>query len=164
MKRPCDILVLDCYAPRHHLLLDGVVTTAYRNTRQRETRESPGFVAKFVEDRKLYADKTSERAVAKIHGGKHTLVSFAIEDGGRLGTHAQAFLRRLVERVVRQGRRRRAPSRDLSGIVLNSDEATQISLWVQRLQSHISSWLYISLSRQLLRLFLPQQAAEDIFP
>ena len=70
--------VLDYHAPGRHLLLDGVVTTAYRNTRQGETREIAGYAAKLVEDRKFHADKVSERPAAKIHGGRHTLVPFAI--------------------------------------------------------------------------------------
>ena len=69
MTRPGDILVLEFYAPGHHLVLDGVVTSAYRNTRQRETGEIPGFASKLVEDMKFYADKTSEWPVAMIHGG-----------------------------------------------------------------------------------------------
>ena len=97
--------MLDYHAPGRHLLLDGVVTTAYKNTRQREAREIPGYAAKLVEDKKFYADKISERPTAKIHGGRHTLVPFAVEDGGKLGAHAQAFLRSLAERAVRQGRR-----------------------------------------------------------
>ncbi len=35
--RPGDIVVLDYHAPGRHLILDGVVTTVYMNTRQRET-------------------------------------------------------------------------------------------------------------------------------
>jgi hypothetical protein len=31
--RPCDIVVLDFYAHGHHLMIDGVATIAYRNTR-----------------------------------------------------------------------------------------------------------------------------------
>ncbi len=108
-SRHGDIVVLDYHAPGMHLLLDGVVTTVYQNTRQREIGEIPGYVAKRVEDRKFYADKSSERPVARIHGGLHTLVPFAVEDGGRLGAHAQAFLRILAERAVRQGRRSRPP-------------------------------------------------------
>jgi hypothetical protein len=80
------------------------------------------------EDKKFYADKTCERPIAKIHGGRHTLVPFAVEDGGRLGAHAQSFLRTLAERAVRQGRMSRAPSRDLNGAILRSDGATQVSL------------------------------------
>ena len=89
--RPGDIVVLDFYAPGRHLLLDRVVTTVYMNSRLRETIEVPGYAAKLVEDRKFYADKTSERLVARIHGGLHTLIPFVVEDGGRLGAHAQAF-------------------------------------------------------------------------
>jgi len=161
--RPGDIVVLDYHAPGRHLLLDGVVTTVYRNTRQRETGDIPGYAAKLVEDRKFYADKVAERPVARIHGGMHTLIPFAVEDGGRLGAHAQAFLRSLAERAVRQGRRSRPAMRDPSGAVVRSDGATQVSLWVQRWQRHISSWLHLSLSRQLLRLFYPQQAGEDLY-
>jgi len=85
---PGDIVVLDYHAPGKHLMLDGVVTTVYMNTRQKETGEIPGYAAKLVEDMKFYANKTSERLVARIHGGLHTLVPFAVEDGGRLGAHA----------------------------------------------------------------------------
>ena len=81
-------MVLDYHAHGHHLLLDRVVTTGYMNTRQREMGVIPGYAAKLVEDKKFYADKTSARPVGRIHGGKHTLVPFAIEDGGRLGAHA----------------------------------------------------------------------------
>jgi hypothetical protein len=59
-----------------------------------------------------------------IHGGKQTVVPFAIENGGRLGAHAQAFLRSLDERVVRHGRRSRSVARDPSGSILRSDGAT----------------------------------------
>jgi len=104
---------------------------------------------------KFYADKTSEWPVAMIHGGEHTLVSFAIEDGGRMGAHAHAFIGTLAERDVQPGRRSRALARDPGGSVLRSDGATQVSLWVQRWQLHISSWLHLSMSRQLLRLFRP---------
>ena len=116
-----------------------------------------------MEDRKFYADKTSERPVAKIHGGLHTLVLFAVEDGGRLGAHAQAFLCTLAERAIRQGRRSHAQLRDPGRDVLRNDGATQVSLWVQRWQRHISSWMYLSLTRQLMRLFCPQQAADDFY-
>ena len=98
--RPRDIMVLDYHALGRHLLLEGVVTMVYRNTRQRETGGIPGYTAKQVEDIKLYADKSSERPVARIHGGLHTLAPFAVEDGGRLGAHAQAFLRSLAKMVV----------------------------------------------------------------
>ena len=50
-RRPRDIVVLDYTAPGKHLLLDGVVTTVYKNTRQRETRAIPGYAAKLAEDK-----------------------------------------------------------------------------------------------------------------
>jgi len=156
-------VVLDFYAPGRHLLLDGVVTTVYKNTRLRETTQVTEYAAKLVEDRKFYADKTSERHVARIHGGLHTLIPFAVEDGGRLGAHAQAFLCTLAERAVRQGWRSRAQLRGPGGNVLRSDGATQVSQRVQRWQRHISSWLHLSLSMQLLILFCPQQTAEDFY-
>jgi hypothetical protein len=56
--RPGDIVVLG-HAPGHHLLLDGVVTTAYKNARQRKKGEIPGYAANQVEDKKFYADKNS---------------------------------------------------------------------------------------------------------
>ena len=86
--RPRDIVVMDYTAPGKYILLDGVDTTVYMSTRQRETRVIPGYAAKLVEDKKFYADKTSERPVARIHGGRHTLIPFGVEDGGRLGTYA----------------------------------------------------------------------------
>ena len=77
-------------------MLDEVVTTVYMNTRLREITKIPGYAAKQVEDRKFYADKTSERPFARIHGGLYTLIPFAVEDKGSLGAHAQAFLCTLV--------------------------------------------------------------------
>ena len=88
----------------------------------------------------------------------HTLVPLAVEDGGRLGAHAQTFLRTLAERTVRQGRMSRTPYRDLNGDILRSDGATHVSLWVQRWQRHISTWMHLTLSRQLLGLFCPHEA------
>jgi hypothetical protein len=157
-------VVLDFYALWHHLLLDGVVILVYMNTILRETMEVPGYAAKMVEDMKFYADKASERPVARIHGGLHTLIPFAVEDGGRLGAHAQAFLHSLAKRAVRQGRRSRAQLRDPGGNVSRGDGATHVSLWIQRWLRHISSfWLHLSLSKQLLRLFRPQQAAASFY-
>ena len=111
----------------------------------------------------FYVEKSSERPVARIHGGLHTLVPFAVEDGGRLGAHAQAFLRTLAERTIRQGRKSRPSSLDPSGIVVHGAGATHMSLWIKRWQRHISTCLHLSLSRQLLRLFCPQHAEEGFF-
>ena len=88
----------------------------------------PGYAAKLVEDTKFYADKTSERPVARIHGGRHTLAPFAAEDGGRLGAHVQSFLRALAERAVHQGRRSRPTSSDPNGGILRGDGASHAVL------------------------------------
>jgi len=127
-SRPIDIVVLDYVAPGKHLLLDGVVTNTYRNTRVRETRSIPGYTSKLVEDKKLYADMTSERSVSTSHGGRHILVSFAVEGGGRLGAHAQSFLYSLEERVVSLGRRSRAPFRYPSVLVGPDRDGSATSL------------------------------------
>ena len=84
--------MLDYTAPGNHLLLDGVDITEYMNTRHWETRGIPGYAAKQVEDTKFYADKSSKRPVTRIHGGRHTLVHFAMEDGGRLPRGTRAIL------------------------------------------------------------------------
>ena len=163
MTRHGDIVELDYTAPGEHIQMHGVDTTVYKNMRQRETRGIPGYAARLMEDRKFYADKSSEQPVARIHGGRQTLVPFALEDSGRLGAHAQSFRRTLAEIAVSQGRRSRPATCDPNGFILRSDGASHVSLWVQRWQRHISSWLHLSLSRQLLKLFCPQQANTAIF-
>ena len=85
---------------------------------------------------------------------------FLVEDGGRLGAHAHSLLN---APYVHQGRRSRAPYQDLNGAILRIDGASQVSLWVQRWKRHISTWLHLTLSRQLLRLFCPKQASDAIF-
>ncbi len=49
-----------------------------------------------MEDRKFVAGRTSRQPIVAPHGGFHALVSFAIEDGGRLGGHAQALMRAMA--------------------------------------------------------------------
>ena len=66
-------MILDYVAPGKHLLLDGVVKTTYKNNRLRESRSIPGYATKFVEDRKFYADKNSERPFSTCHGGRNTM-------------------------------------------------------------------------------------------
>jgi len=162
--RPTDIMVLDYHAPGRHLLLDDVVTTVYMNIRQRETGEISGYAAKLVEDTNFTPTRPQNGSLpGSVVGCTLCSYLFALEDGGRLGAHAHAFLRSLAGRVFHHGRRSRSPACDPSGNILRSDGATHVSLWVQRWQRHISSWHHLSLSRQLLRLFSPQQAAKDFF-
>ena len=86
-----------------------------------------GYAAKQAEDRKFYTDKSSVEPVASIHGGPHVLVPFALEDGGRLGAHAQALLRSFATLAIEKGRRPPRAYRDSS-----SSAPTLASLWVQR--------------------------------
>ena len=68
-----DVVVLDFFRYGQHILIDAVVTTVYRNTVLHQVSTVPGFVAKQVEDRKFYADKSSTDHVASIYGGPHFL-------------------------------------------------------------------------------------------
>ena len=77
-------------------MIDVVMTTVYRNTVMENVATTSGYVAKRAEDRKFLAGKTSPQPISVINGGLHILVPFAIEDGRRLGAHAQALLRALA--------------------------------------------------------------------
>ena len=108
-------------------------------------------VAKLAEDKKFKADKASVQPVSCKFGGDHVLVPFAMEDGGTLGAHAQALLKTLAEHAVSAGLSsspRASASSPLSPPML-------VSLWVQRWQHRLSTWLHVSLSQQLLRLYHP---------
>ena len=103
-SRPVDIVVLDFSDADRHLVIDVLVTTVYHNTVLDKVASVPGYAAKLVEDRKFMKDADSPQHVAVATGGRHTFVSFAMEDGGRLGTHAHATLKLLAEYVVVKGR------------------------------------------------------------
>ena len=78
-----------------------------------------------AEDRKFDADKSSVEPVASIHGGPHVLVPFVLEDGGRLGAHAQALLRSFATLAIEKERRPPCAYRDSS-----SSAPTLASMWV----------------------------------
>ena len=44
--RPWDLVVLDFVEGRRHLIIDGVITTVYRNTILNKVSAIPGFAAK----------------------------------------------------------------------------------------------------------------------
>ena len=44
-------MVLDLFKDGQHMVIDGVVTTAYRNTMLHQVSTIPGYVAKQAEDR-----------------------------------------------------------------------------------------------------------------
>jgi len=62
--------VVNFIEPGRHLILDGVVTTVYRNSILSKVALVPGFAAKKVEDTKFKADLTSAHPVSATHGGR----------------------------------------------------------------------------------------------
>jgi hypothetical protein len=153
-SRPGDVVALDFFADGRHLVIDAVMTTVYRNTALEKVATVPGFAAKQAEDRKFRADQTSSQPISAVHGGPHILVPFAVEDGGRLGAHAQALLRALASAALAKGR---SPpfARGLDKLTHNM----QISLWVRRWQQRLSAWVHLSISRHAMRLLCPAVAA-----
>ena len=72
------------------------MTTVYRNTVLWQVASILGYAVKQAEDNMFLADQTSMQPIAAPHCGQHVLVPFAIEDGDRLGAHAQTLLRALA--------------------------------------------------------------------
>ena len=73
-----------------------------------------------------------------------------MEDGGTtlLGAHhALALLKMLAEYAVAQGCYSSPDSRS------PLTPPMQVSLWMQRWQQRLSTWLHVSLSQQILRLY-----------
>jgi len=103
-SRPGDAVALDFFADGRHLVIDAMMTTVYKNTILEKVATIPGFATKQAEDMKFLADKKSRQLIAAIHGGPHILVTFAIEDGGRLGAYAHALLRALATSALAKGR------------------------------------------------------------
>ncbi len=135
-----------------------MVTTVYRNTIVHQVSTIPGYDAKQAEDMKFYADKSSAQPVASIHGGPHVLVTFAQEDGGRLGAHAQALLRSFAILAIEKGRRPPLAYRDTS-----SSAPTLASLWVHRWQQRLSTCMHLALSKEVLRILCPNAAARHSY-
>jgi hypothetical protein len=151
-SRPGDEVALDFFADGRHLVIDAVMTTVYMNTALEKAATVPGFAAKQAEDRKLRADRSSQ-PISAAHGGPHVLVPFAIEDGGRMGAHAQALLRSLALAALAKGR-----SPPFARGVDNLTHNMQISLWVRRWQQRLSAWVHLSISRHTMRLLCPAVA------
>jgi len=85
--RPGDLVVLDFAAGGRHLIIDGVVTSVYRNSVLSKVAAILGFAAKQAEDKKFKTNKDSPNPVSASHGGRHRLIPFAMEDGGRIWAH-----------------------------------------------------------------------------
>ena len=112
-----------------HLIIDGVATTAYRNTILQKVATIPGFAAKQLEDKKFKADADSIHPVSAQHGRRQRFIPFAIEDGGRIGAHGQATLRMLAEYAVAKGK---APPMYARAAPLQHHE--DVAMWVRRWQ------------------------------
>ena len=82
--------------------------------------------------------------------------AFAMEDGGTLGAHALALLKQLAEFAVSCGSFCSPDSR------APLTAPMQVSLWVQRWQHRLSTWLHVTLSQQLLRMYHPDGALSAV--
>ena len=94
-------------------------------------------LAKLAEDKKFKADELSSQPISCKHGGDHVFVPFAMEDGGTLGAHAHALLKTLAEHAVSAGRHISPDSRS------PLSPSMQVSLWMQRWQNRLSTWLHM---------------------
>ena len=130
------------------------MTTMYMNTVLEKVATVPGYAAKQAEDKKFLAIKTSRQPISTTHEGPHILVPFAIEDGGRLGAHAQALLRALATLALARGR-----TAYFARGVEDMTHPMRVSLWVRRWQHRISSWLHMAISRHGVRLLCPMLVA-----
>ena len=67
--RPGDLVVLDFAVEGKHLIIDGMVTSVYRNSILSRVATVPGFAAKQAEDKKFKVDADSPEHVAANNGG-----------------------------------------------------------------------------------------------
>ena len=65
-----DLVVMDFVEGECHLLIDGVVTTVYRNSALTKAAAIPRFAARQVDNRKFNADQVSLNPVSINHGGR----------------------------------------------------------------------------------------------
>jgi len=127
-SRSGSVVVLDFFAEGRHLVVDAVLTKAYRNVILKNAFAVPGYAAKQVEDRKLQVDRISSQPIAAIHRGPHVLVPFAMEDEGCLGAHVFALLRALAIVALDKGKHPPPPFVYKSAGFFAS---TPVSLWVR---------------------------------
>ncbi len=142
-------------------VIDGVVTTVYRNYVLSKVATITEFAAKKVEVMKFKTDEDSANQVSVNHGGRHMLIPFAMEDGGRIGAHGQAALRMLAEYDVAKGKYDVAIT---EYDVAKGHQAARaapllppevVAMWVRRWQQKLSVMLHLTLSRQVMRYLAP---------
>ena len=109
--RPGDVVWLNFLGPGQHLLIDVSITGVYRDPVLDDVSRIPGFAAKAREDAKLDEDFRSASPVSQVHGGRHRLVPFVLEEGGRFGDHALAILLEIAELGAQTGKSSRCQSR-----------------------------------------------------
>jgi len=120
------VVALDIFADGRHLVIDVGITTVYKNTMLHQVATIPGYAAKQAEDRKFLKDRTSSQPIAASNGGQHVLVLFAMEDGGRLGAHAEALLRALAIAAISKGR-----TPPMTRRMMDAPHTMQVSMWVR---------------------------------
>ena len=118
--------MLDFFADERHLVIDAVVTTLYRNTVHQQVANILEYAAKQAEGRKFLADMTSTQPIAASNGGQYVLVPFAMEDGGRLGAHAQALLMAMASSAITKGR-----TPPMARRMVDSAHSVHVSMWVR---------------------------------
>ena len=144
-------MVLDFAPEGKHLVINGVVTSVYRNSILSRIAAVPGFAAKQAEDMKFKVDADSPKPVATANGGSHTFVPFGVEDGGRMGAHAHVALRMLDEYAVSKGRLSPYAKHMPPPPPPPAPPHVGVALWTRRWQQRLSTWLHLILSRQVLR-------------
>jgi len=81
---------------------------------------------------KFKAYQDSLKPVSINHGGRHKLIPFAMDDGGRIGAHGHATLRMLAEYVVAK---ERLPAQTARVVPMLPLEA--VAMWVCRWQQRL---------------------------
>ncbi len=71
--RSGDLVAMDIYFVDMHLIIDGVVTSSFRNSILSRVAAVPGFASKQAEKRKVDADRARAQPVIAIHGGRSAL-------------------------------------------------------------------------------------------
>ena len=143
--RPGDVVWLNFLGPGQHLLIDVSITGVYRDAVLKDVCRIPGFAAKAVEDAKLDEDFRSSSPVSQCHGGRHRLVPFVLEEGGRFGDHALAILSEIADLGAETGKLKAPESWSCS----NPQAAS--AYWVRRWKQEVSGWLQVTMSDTLLR-------------
>jgi hypothetical protein len=101
-----DVVPPYFFADGRHMVIDAVMTSVYRITVLSRVVTILGYATKPAEYRKFLAGRTVRHPIAAPHNGPHVLVTFAIEEEGRLGARAQALLMALATTALAKGKTR----------------------------------------------------------